>query len=71
MLENLPKELFSSFRIVFVAYILLLLFGVIKNVDFWEFAVVSGILIVLTIIHDDYVRIILNRRAENKNGKFF
>jgi len=66
MLENLPKELFSSFRIVYVAYILFILFVKKGETGMAEFFIVSGILMVLTIAHDDYLRIILNNKAGNK-----
>lgn len=66
MFENLPKELFSSFRLVYVAYIIFIIFGRHEPTSLCEFFVVSGVLMVLTIIHDDYLRIILNNKAIDK-----
>lgn len=61
MLENLPKEIFSSFRIVYVAYILLIFFGKFENeVSLTDFLITSGMLMTLVIIHDDYLRKVLN-----------
>lgn len=60
MLENLPKEIFSSFRIVYVAYVLLILLQD-EKVNLSQFFIVSGILMFLAIIHDDYLRYKFNK----------
>ncbi len=63
MLENLPKELFSSFRLVYVAYIIFIVFVRKEPTSLFEFAIVSVLLMALTIWHDDYFRIRLNKKA--------
>lgn len=73
MLENLPKEIFSSFRIVYVAYVVLVFFGKFEDkINLNDFFVTSGILMVLAIIHDDYLRKVFNRWGahDGKKGSF-
>jgi hypothetical protein len=66
MIENLPKELFSSFRLTYVAYIIFIIFAREGSTSAFEFFTVSIVVMILTIIHDDFIRIKLNKWAEGK-----
>lgn len=48
----------------FVGYVVLVYKGVLGGVSFWKFVVITVLFIAIQIGHDDYLRIVLNRRAE-------
>ena len=64
-ISNLPAQLFSPFKCVYVAYVVLAAYGKIEISGFWEFFLVSLAIMALEILHNDWLRIKLNRKAKS------
>lgn len=65
MFDKLPPQSFSPAKIFYVSYVVL---AVYKNEppNWWQFAFFSLLFIVVEILHNDYLRIILNHAACKK-----
>jgi hypothetical protein len=59
--SNLPKTLFSPFKCVYIAYIILVALDKISVSGFWEFAFISIGVMALEILHNDFLREKLNK----------
>lgn len=64
-LPNLPSDLFSPARIAYIGYIVLVSVGKL-DISYCCFFLVSVIFLIIEILHNDYLRIILNGKAKNK-----
>lgn len=65
ILGDLPATLFSPAKMAYIAYILLAALKIRTNAPWWEFFVVTIAFLVIEVFHNDYLRIRLNRSAEN------
>jgi hypothetical protein len=61
-------HLFSPAKVVYVAYIILVVLRGVSNTSKWEFMGVSVAFIVIQVLHDDYWRIRLNAKARKAEG---
>lgn len=62
---GLAWTLTSPAKLAFAGYIILAYKGMIA-VSLWQFFIVAGLFVALQMFHDDYFRIVLNRRANAK-----
>ena len=65
MFNNLPSQLFSPGKTLYISYVVLNIFKD-GTVDWWQFAFLSLLFAVLEIVHNDYLRIKLNHAACQK-----
>ena len=63
-MTSLGAALTSPAKLAFAGYVILVYSGKISNVPLWQFLIVAGVFFLLQVFHDDYLRIVLNRRAE-------
>jgi hypothetical protein len=61
--SNAPATLFSPAKLVYIGYVVLAGLDRIP-VSAWQFIIISLAFLAVQIWHDDYYRIVLNRRAE-------
>ena len=61
-------HLFSPAKLVYMAYIVLVVLRGVSSTSRWEFILVSVAFIGVQIAHDDYWRIRLNARARKAEG---
>lgn len=61
-------HLFSPAKLVYMAYVVLVVLRGVGNTSKWEFLGVSVAFIVIQISHDDYWRIRLNAKARKTEG---
>jgi hypothetical protein len=61
---SFPAALFSPSKMVYIAYIVLLGLKVLPVGSVWVFVGGSVIFWIAEIVHNDYLRIKLNRKAE-------
>lgn len=61
--SSLGNSITSPAKIAFVAYVVLAYRGQLATSN-WEFFLVVGIFVLVQVVHDDYLRILLNRLAE-------
>jgi hypothetical protein len=62
-LSSLGTSITSPAKIAFIGYVVLAYTGKICTSK-WEFIVFAFVFFVAQVLHDDYARILLNRRAE-------
>ena len=69
LLGNLPAQLFSPFKLFYLIFAVFLYKkgGCYDCCDWLLFFIISALFLVGEIWHNDYYRIILNRKAEKKN----
>jgi hypothetical protein len=60
---KLPATLFSPAKMVYIAYVILLVWKT-KCASHWEFFLLSACFLVVEIGHNDWLRIRLNNNAE-------
>ena len=61
-------HLFSPAKLVYMAYVILVILRGIWHTSKWEFLVVSVVFIAVQVGHDDYGRIRLNAKARKAEG---
>ena len=61
--DNMPATLFSPAKIVYVGFLVLAGLERIRP-SAWVYVLVSVLFIAVEVIHNDYIRILLNRKAE-------
>lgn len=66
LVNELPKNLFSPFKTLLVGYFVLVFSGKLRVANVWQFLLITIPITVLEIIHNDWLRIVLNHRAECK-----
>ena len=69
ILGDLPATLFSPAKMAYIAYVLLAALKIRTNAPWWEFFVVTIAFLVIEVYHNDYLRIRLNRAAENHHRR--
>jgi hypothetical protein len=63
---SLGTSITSPAKLVFVAYAALAYKGVIRDVSLGQFVWVAAAFFIVQVLHDDYLRIVLNGWAEAK-----
>jgi hypothetical protein len=64
-MESIGKSLTSPAKLAFAGFVILAYRGALCDVTLWKFAVVAVLFIALQALHDDFLRIILNRYAHS------
>lgn len=62
-LSEIPAAIFSPLKMAYIGYIVLAAMGRI-DYDLQSFLMITSVFIVLVILHDDWLRIRLNRHAQ-------
>ncbi len=62
-LGNLPASLFSPTKIVYVGFLVLAALDRIRP-SAWAYGLVSALFIAVEVFHNDFLRIVLNSKAE-------
>jgi hypothetical protein len=62
-LASIGRAFASPAKIAFIGYVLLAYAGKIQT-NIYQFAFATGLFVCLQVFHDDYLRIVLNRKAE-------
>lgn len=65
---DLPAQLFSPAKVVYIAYILAILFDKIQT-SLLQFIVASVLFLIVEILHNDWLRILLNKWAIGDDTK--
>jgi hypothetical protein len=63
---SLGAALTSPAKLAFASYVILAALGIIKIGESWHFYVATGIFLFVQILHDDYLRKVLNDKADLK-----
>jgi hypothetical protein len=63
-LGDLPATLFSPTKMVYISYVVLTGLKILPPPNLWEFLGLSLAFLVIEIGHNDYLRIVLNRKGE-------
>lgn len=64
-LSKLPATLFSPFKTLYIGYIILIALDKISISGFCEFFGISMLIMTFEIIHNDFLRKMLNNKADN------
>ena len=62
-LSSFGASITSPAKLAFIGYVILAYTGKISTSK-WEFVAIAAVFFALQVLHDDYARIWLNRRAE-------
>jgi hypothetical protein len=62
---GLKAEMFSPAKMVYAAYILAVLLGKLQT-DWLGFCIISAVFLIVEVFHNDYLRILLNAKAQAK-----
>jgi hypothetical protein len=63
-LASLGSAITSPAKIAFVGYVVLVYIGKIRPPAMWEFMLIILCFLAVQIGHDDYLRIVLNKKAQ-------
>ena len=63
-LGNLPEAMFSPSKVAYVSYVILTALKILPAPSLWMFLGLSVVFWFAEIVHNDYLRIWLNKKAE-------
>lgn len=69
LLGDLPATLFSPAKMFYIAYVIFSALKIMPNQSWCEFFLVTVAFLLVEILHNDYLRIILNSAAEKHRPK--